>query len=490
MPLLPPPGVTRRPLVVAAVMAAMAMVALEVTIVATAMPGIVTELGGLHLYSWVFSSFMLAQTATTVVFGKLSDIFGRRPTMLAGIAIFLLGSVLAGFAWSMPSMIAFRVLQGLGAGAILPIALTIVGDMYSPLERGKVQGYLASVWAISAVAGPMAGSLIVRELSWAWIFWINVPVGLLTSWLLVAFLHEPARTGKRQPIDYAGAVLFSIGVVALMLGLTDAATAGPVQVAVEFGVFVLAAWAFFVHERKVADPMVPLRLWSMRPVAACNAANLLAAMALMGLTTFLPMYLQAVSGQTPVVAGLALTVMSVGWPAGATVCARTFARVGGLRPYLVGGSMALPLGAVAFVMLQPGSSPLLAGAGSLVMGFGMGLLTVASMMMLQSLVAPNERGSVTASNLFARNLGTTLGAALFGAVQGSVFMQAPGGASHGAEHLRDLLTGRAADVAQNEAVRAALHQSLHVTFWAMLAIAVLTVLVMAMVPRKSAQVPR
>src|SRR5215813_11159538 len=170
---MPPPPTTSRPLVIASVMASMVMIAIEATIVSTAMPQIAAQLGGLRLYSWVFSSFLLSQTAMTVVFGKLADTFGRRPVMLVGIAIFLVGSVLAGFAWSMPSLIAFRLVQGVGAGAVQPVALTIVADLYPARERGKVQGYLASVWAISAVLGPVVGVLIIRDLSWAWIFWIN-----------------------------------------------------------------------------------------------------------------------------------------------------------------------------------------------------------------------------------------------------------------------------------------------------------------------------
>jgi MFS family permease len=156
-----------RALVIAAVMASMAMVAIEATIVSTAMPQIVAQLGDLHLYSWVFASFLLTQTAMTVVFGKLADLYGRKPVMLAGIAIFLLGSVLAGFAWSMPAMIVFRLIQGVGAGAIQPVTLTIVADLYPARERGKVQGYLASVWAISAVVGPMVGGFIIHNMSWA-----------------------------------------------------------------------------------------------------------------------------------------------------------------------------------------------------------------------------------------------------------------------------------------------------------------------------------
>src|SRR5882724_6488315 len=156
-------------------MASICMVAIEATIVSTVMPQIVSQLGGLTIYSWIFSSFLLAQTVMTVVFGKLSDLYGRKPVMLVGIAIFLVGSVLAGFAWSMPAMIVFRLIQGVGAGAVQPVAMTIVADLYPARERGKIQGYLASVWAISAVAGPVVGGFIIHDFSWAWIFWMNVP---------------------------------------------------------------------------------------------------------------------------------------------------------------------------------------------------------------------------------------------------------------------------------------------------------------------------
>ena len=201
-------GTTSRPLVVAAVMSSMSMVAIEATIVSTAMPQIVTDLGGLNLYSWVFSSFLLTQTALTVVFGKLADLYGRKPAILVGIAIFLFGSILAGCAQTMPFLIASRLVQGVGAGAILPVALTVVGDLYPGHERGKVQGYLASVWAISAVVGPMIGGILIRILSWAWIFWINVPVGLLACSLFILFLHEERPHGNPS-IDFAGAFLFA-----------------------------------------------------------------------------------------------------------------------------------------------------------------------------------------------------------------------------------------------------------------------------------------
>ena len=215
----------RRPLILAAVMASMAMIAIEATIVSTAMPQIAGQLGDLHLYSWVFSSFLLTQTAMTVAFGKLADLYGRKPVLLVGIAIFLVGSVLCGFAWSMPSLIVFRLLQGIGAGAIQPVSLTVVGDLYPVHERGKIQGYLASVWGVSSVLGPFAGGLIIEHLSWAWIFWINVPIGLAAAAGFVAFLHEGVAHEKRS-VDVAGATLFAVAVAALMIALTEAGTSG------------------------------------------------------------------------------------------------------------------------------------------------------------------------------------------------------------------------------------------------------------------------
>src|ERR1700761_8022499 len=234
---------TVRPLVIAAVMASMAMVAIEATIVSTAMPQIVTQLGGLRLYSWVFSSFLLAQTAMTVVFGKLAYLYGRKPTVLVGIVIFLIGSIGAGFAWSMPAMIVFRLIQGIGAGAIQPVTLTIVGDLYPARERGKIQGYLASVWAISAVIGPMAGGLLIRDLSWSWIFWINVPIGILAAFGFIKYLHEEKRN-QRPSIDIMGAVLFTIAIGALMMALTDAGSENDARALFEVALFVVSSALF------------------------------------------------------------------------------------------------------------------------------------------------------------------------------------------------------------------------------------------------------
>src|SRR5271154_6288975 len=214
---------THRPLVLAAVMASNFMIAIEATIVSTAMPQIVAQWGGLPLYSWVFAAFLLTQTATTVVFGKLADLAGRKTVMLTGIVIFLFGSILCGFAWSMPSLIVFRLVQGIGAGAVQPTAMTIVGDLYSPHERAKIQGWLASVWALSAILGPLAGGVIIQHFSWAWIFWMNLPIGAFAAAGFWAYLHEKKVLGRGK-IDHLNAGVFTVVIAAIMVALTALST--------------------------------------------------------------------------------------------------------------------------------------------------------------------------------------------------------------------------------------------------------------------------
>jgi EmrB/QacA subfamily drug resistance transporter len=461
-------------------MASMFMVAIEATIISTAMPQIVADLGGLRLYSWVFSSFLLTQTAMTVVFGKLSDLYGRKPIMLIGIAIFVTGSLFAGFAWSMPSMIVFRLIQGIGAGAVQPVALTIVADLYPAHERGKVQGWLASVWAFSAVVGPLAGSLIIQDLSWGWVFWINAPIGLAAAIGFTFFLHEDVKH-QRRSIDYAGAALFAAAIAALMFALTEAGSLNRTNMLAGGGLFVVSAILFVAQERRAPDPMISFALWRRRPIAAANGATLLAGMALMGLTTFLPMYVQVVLQRSAIVAGLALTMMVLGWPAGATIAARSFQRVG-LRRLLLIGSGLLPVGALFFVTLGPDSSPVAAALGSLVMGLGMGLLSVSSLVLIQEIVDWSQRGSVTASNLFARNLGSTVGATVFGAVVNFGLSHMSTGVVVTADQLQQLLQSSAGTIGGDPQVRLALQGSLHLMFWAMLLVALAIALMASLVP--------
>ena len=478
----------KRPLVLGTVMASMAMIAIEATIISTAMPQIAGQLGDLHLYSWVFSAFLLAQTALTVMFGKLADLYGRKPVLMFGCGVFVIASVLCGLAWSMPSLIVFRLLQGIGAGAIQPVGMTVVGDLYSIEERGKIQGYLASVWGISSVVGPFAGGLIVQHLSWAWVFWINVPIGLLAMAGYQLFLREAIAPEKRD-VDYGGAVLFALAIAALMVALTEAGTAGGAGVALgSTAVFLACAGAFVVQERRARDPMLDFGLWSQPAISAVNAATLFSGMSVIGLTTFLPMYVQGVLGQSALVAGFTLTVMVLGWPIGATIAAKVFPRFG-LRRTLIFGATLLPFGAVPFLLLHPGMSPMVAALGSVIMGLGMGFLSVSALVIVQSAVGWRERGAVTASNIFARNLGSTLGAAAFGAVVNLGLSRAGGGdESIDFERVRHLLD-RADAGAIDQATRGALAASLHLTFWAIFATAVVTLALAAFVPAVRTETP-
>jgi len=435
----------------------------------------------------VFSSFLLAQTATTMVFGKLADVFGRKPVLLVGIAIFLVGSLLCGFAPSMLWLIGFRLFQGLGAGAIQPIVLTIVGDLYPGAERGRVQGYLSSVWGISSVLGPLVGGLIVEHLSWAWVFWINVPVGIVASVLFVLFLHERVASATRR-VDVLGAVSFAIGVAALMIVLTEYGESVRIT-AVAGAVFLAMTAAFILQERRAADPMVDFALWAKRPIATANAATLLAGMAIIGLTAFLPMYVQGVLNRSALVAGFTLTAMSLGWPIGAIIAARQLFRRYGLRAtFLMGGTL-LPIGGAGILMLRPGWGPEVAGLGSLIMGLGMGFLSTSGIVIIQGSVGWAERGAATASQVFSRNLGSTFGATLLGGVlNASLARSDAGGAAVSFDQIRRLLSEPGRSLS-DDAVQAALAHGLHLTFWAMFLLTLGAFAIANLVPRVALKQP-
>jgi len=470
---------SRRPLVIVSIMLATFMVAVEATIVATAMPRIVGQLGGFTYYSWVFSAFLLAQSTTTVIYGKLSDMFGRKPMLIVGILIFLVGSTLAGFAWSMASLIAFRLLQGLGAGAIQPVTMTVVGDLYKLEERAKVQGALASVWAVSAVIGPLAGGIIVDHLSWAWIFWINLPLGVLSIAGFVCFLHERI-TPREAKIDYLGTILFSISIVSLLVILTETGSGFAVLGLLAI-VFVVSGVLFIWQERRAPEPIISIALWSRRLVATSNAATLLAGMALIGLTTVLPIYVQGVLGRSPLEAGFTLTMLIVGWPLAVMLASRFF-RMFGIRRTLRAGSFMFPFGALFLLFLTPESSPIIAGVGSFLMGFGMGLISLTSVVLVQESVEWSMRGSATASIIFSRSLGNTLGATALGAIMNIGI--AHFGSGELATRLHDILnqpTGLS-DLVGDPAIRSVFDAALHWSFWGVVIVAITTFATVWLIP--------
>jgi EmrB/QacA subfamily drug resistance transporter len=471
-----------RPFVIASLMLATFMAAIEGTIVATAMPSIVGQLGGFTYYTWVFSAFLLAQSTTTVIYGKLADLFGRKPTLIVGIVLLLIGSLLCGLAWSMPSLVAFRALQGFGAGAITPITMTVIGDLYKLEERGRVQGMMASVWGLSGVVGPLGGGLIVDHLSWAWIFWINLPIGLVAILGLTLFLHETVEV-HRARIDYLGAALFGISVGSLLILLTEAGT--QLWTALVLGaVFIATGVLFLMHERRAPEPIVSIELWLRRLVATSNAATLLGGMGLIGLTTVLPIYVQGVLGRSPVVAGSTLTTLIIGWPLAVMFSSRLY-RAFGIRSTLRTGSMLFPMGALFLLFLGPQSSPLVAGTGAFVMGCGMGLMSVTSIALVQDSVEWSMRGSATASIIFSRTLGMTIGATVIGTLLNIGIAHYGSGAL--ATRVHEVLNQPSglAQLSGNPLVRLIFDQALHWSFIGVVALAVLTCVATWLIPVKT-----
>jgi EmrB/QacA subfamily drug resistance transporter len=399
------------------IMLSTGLVAIDATIIATAVPSIVESLGGFAEFPWLFSVYLLAQAVTVPVYGKLADVFGRKPVMLVGIGLFLLGSILCGVAGSMGALIAFRAVQGLGAGAVQPMSMTIVGDLYSLRERAKVQGYIASVWAVSSVVGPTLGGVFSQYLSWRWIFFVNIPLCLVAAAAIALRFHE--QVDRRRPrIDYAGAATLTVALTLLVLGLLEGGQAwawGSPQ-----GIAVLVTGAvllglFVGIERRAADPVVPLRLLRNRLLVATNLASACVGAVLLGLTSYVPTFAQDVLGTGPLVAGFALAALTLGWPISASLSGRVYLRIGIRSTALVGAAIVV-LGSALLLLLDGSSSVLQVGATAFVIGLGMGFTAAPTLIAAQSAVQWHERGVVTGLNMFFRSAGSAVGVAVFGAV--------------------------------------------------------------------------
>ena len=406
-----------RGLILAALMCTMMLAAMDTTIVSTAIPQIVADLGGFQLFSWVFSIYLLAQTVTIPTCGKLSDLLGRKPVLIVGPVIFLAGSAASSLSWNMVSLIMFRGVQGLGAGAIIATVSTLAGDLYSVRERAAVQGWLSSVWGIAAVVGPILGGALAGYVSWRWIFLVNLPVGALALALIGTFLREDFE--RRHPhIDYMGSILVLASVGAVIFGLLQGGQAWPWTSPQSIAVFLTAAvlvavmvWA----ERRAAEPVMPGWLWGRRILAGSNLAVIGMGLVMMAPTTYLPTFLQSVQGLGPIAAGMVLASMSVGWPTASALSGRLYLRIGFRDTALIGAILIL-LASAGF-LLMPSPQPVWAVvADQIMLGAGFGLLSTPLLVGVQSVVGWNQRGVVTGANMFSRYLGQSLGAALFGAV--------------------------------------------------------------------------
>jgi EmrB/QacA subfamily drug resistance transporter len=403
--------------ILAALMLSTSLVALDSTIVATAVPSIVADLGGFSEFPWLFSVYLLAQAVSVPIYGKLADIIGRKPIMVFGIGLFLLGSILCAVAWGMVPLIVFRALQGLGAGAVQPMSITIAGDIYTLAERAKAQGYLASVWAVSAVVGPTLGGVFSEWLTWRWLFIINIPLCVLAGWMLVSRFSEKVHR-VRHRIDYVGSITLTVGATLLILGLLEGGQAwawwsAPGIVVIGGGVALIAV--FLVVQRRAAEPVLPLWVFSRRVLVASAVIAVLVGAVLLGLTSYVPTFVQAVLGTGPLVAGFALATLTIGWPISATLSGRFYLRLGFRTTALIGATLAVA-GSLLTTSLGPASSVWLVGLCCFVVGLGMGLIASPTLIVAQSSVGWAERGVVTATNLFARSIGSAVGVAGFGAL--------------------------------------------------------------------------
>ncbi|MBH0776468.1 MDR family MFS transporter [Nocardia bovistercoris] len=406
--------------ILAALMLSTGLVALDSTIIATAVLTITDSLGGFSQFPWLFSVYLLAQAVTVPIYGKLADTIGRKPVILLGIAIFALGSLLCGLATSMVALIVFRAVQGIGAGAIQPMTMVIAGDLYTLAERAKVQGYLASVWAVSAVLGPLLGGVFAEYLSWRWIFLINLPLCALAGRLLLRGFHETAPRRDTR-IDYAGAILLTLGAGALILGLLEGGQAwawtSPTSITI-FTVGALLLAVFAVVELKVDDPVLPLRIFTRRVVIASSLVSVLVGAVILGLTSYIPTFTQGVLGTGALLAGLTVGALTLGWPLAASQAGKVYLRIGFRRTALIGSTLAT-LGTASTILITEHSPLLQIAASCFLVGTGMGLVATPTLIAAQTAAEWSERGVVTSANMFARAIGSAVGVAVFGALVNS-----------------------------------------------------------------------
>lgn len=407
--------------IVAGLMLSMFLVALDGTIVSTAMPTIAGELKGFSLYAWVPSIYLLTQSVSTPLYGKLADLYGRKLILFIGIGLFLLGSVTSGAATSMTMLIIFRAIQGLGAGAVFPTTVTIIGDLFSLEQRARMQGLFSSVWGISSVLGPLVGGTLVDNIGWRWIFYLNIPFGLIAVAMIAMYFKERS-VHREHSLDIAGATLLTVSLCAMLLFLIEGG-ASWAWVSVQSGVLALVSVAglifFFRQELRAAEPVLPLDLFRSRIIFVSTIGTFFAGIVIISISFELPLYVQGVLGQDAVHAGIALAPLSIGWPLAASQSGKLAIRYG-YRVVAVGGFVLQVIGLALLLTLSASTSFVLASSLSFLVGVGLGVSTTPMTIAVQSAVAWARRGIATGASMFMRSFGQVVGLAVMGSIINNV----------------------------------------------------------------------
>ena len=467
-----PPLTPEQRLITVGLMAALALAALDSTVVGTAMPTIIGQLGGLSEYAWVFSAYLLASTTTVPLYAKLADIHGRKPVFLFGLTLFVVGSALCGLASSMWMLILFRTIQGLGAGAVQPISFTIAGDIFEPRQRARMQGVFSGVWGVAAIIGPAIGGLITSTVGWPWVFELNIPVGIVAGLIIGLRLHEKF---ERRPhrVDWSGAALLSGSVVLLLFAVSEGGSLFG-WVSAPFAAMLVGAgallWLFVRHSRRVVEPLVDLDLLAVPLIRAGLLVGTLLGIVMFGLTTFVPPLVQGVQGGTPVEAGAVVAAMSIGWPVGSIIAGRLLHRVGA-RPFVLTGCTLILAATLAITQATRVQSLWFETLACALVGLGMGFSSTVLLIMVQGAVPWQRRATATGLVQFSRTIGGSVGVG----VMGGILAAFVGAAS---SSILDPIGRAQLTPDQLAAGRDALEAGLQVVYWLM-AVAAAAALVMA-----------
>lgn len=402
--------------IVISLMVAMFLGAVEGTVVTTAIPTIVKALSGFELISWVFSVYLLTSAISTPIYGKLSDLFGRKNILSIGIIIFLTGSFLCGISGNMYQLIIFRAIQGLGAGAIFTVTYTIVGDIFTLSERAKVQGWLSTVWGVASLAGPFLGGFLIEHLSWNWIFFINLPFGILSIVLLQKNLDEHTEK-KKVKIDFAGTIVLSASILIFLYGTMskgeDSSLFSPKTIGASIGALILLIIFYFI-EKKSSEPIIPVEIFTRINIIV-NIISFFIAAVLIGVDVYMPLYMQNVLGFSPTISGLSMAPMSIAWTISGVILAKAIPLYG--EKTVIGLSVFITLlSCVLLVTLSVGSSIVLVIVYASIMGFGFGGAFTTLTIVVQSSVGYSIRGAATATNALVRTIGQTIGVSILGSV--------------------------------------------------------------------------